>query len=307
MAVTPIVKGQGSTRSERFLAKLSEASFLDLWTYPAPYRDKKLRGEGDGKELCDLLVVCGDDVIIFSDKEIGWADHADPRVSWGRWYRTAVKESAKQIAGAESWIRRNPDRVFLDKDCQYPLPISLPPPERMRLHGVVIATGAERACENLTSNRDGRLCIDSSIKGSAHWSPADAARPFAIGDPNPDGAFVHVFDRPGMVSVLTLVDTISDFVRYLQKRSEAIRSERLVWAFGEDDMVAHYISGVGRDGDHDFIRAEYAERFGLDDGIAETVKGNPKFQQKLRDDKTSYVWDGLIQQFTKHLLAGTNV
>lgn len=307
MAVTPIVRGEGTTRSERILAKLGEASFLNLWTYPSPYRDKKLRGEGDGKELCDLLVVCGDDVIIFSDKEICWTDHADTQVAWGRWYRTAVQESAKQIAGAESWIRRNPNRVFLDKDCTSRLPIRFPSPERMRLHGVVIATGAEKACETFTGNRNGRLCTDSSIKGAEHWSPLEASRPFAIGDPNPNGSFIHVFDRPGMVSVLTLIDTMSDFVRYLQKREEVIRGERLVWAFGEDDMVAHYISGVGADGDHDFIRADFPHKFGLDDGIAEVIKRNPIFQQKLRDDRTSYVWDGLIQQFTTHLLAGTNV
>jgi hypothetical protein len=33
-------------------------------SYPNLFYDKKQGGVGDGKELCDLLVVCGDDIII---------------------------------------------------------------------------------------------------------------------------------------------------------------------------------------------------------------------------------------------------
>jgi hypothetical protein len=59
-----IMRGAGVTGSERFLAQLAEHSFLNLWSYPNVVIDKKLGGVGDGKEMCDLLVVCGDDVLI---------------------------------------------------------------------------------------------------------------------------------------------------------------------------------------------------------------------------------------------------
>jgi hypothetical protein len=65
-----IIKAEGSTEGERYLARIAERSFLNLWSYPAPYRDQKQHGVGDGKELCDLLVVCGDHIIIFSEKTI---------------------------------------------------------------------------------------------------------------------------------------------------------------------------------------------------------------------------------------------
>ncbi len=62
-----IHRSRGSTASEQLLADLGEQAFLNLWSYPNLFYDKKQNGKGDGKELCDMLVVCGDDVIIFSD------------------------------------------------------------------------------------------------------------------------------------------------------------------------------------------------------------------------------------------------
>lgn len=60
---TPIAKAQGSTPAEVHLQGLCEKNFLSLWSHARPFRD-----QGSGKEICDLLVVLGDDVIIFSDK-----------------------------------------------------------------------------------------------------------------------------------------------------------------------------------------------------------------------------------------------
>jgi hypothetical protein len=67
-----IVRGSGTTPSEKYLAKLADKTFLNLWSYPNLFIDKMEGGTSVGKELCDLLVVCGDDIIIFSDKSIEW-------------------------------------------------------------------------------------------------------------------------------------------------------------------------------------------------------------------------------------------
>ena len=74
-----IKRGFGVTKSESYLAKLAERNFLNLWSYPNTFIDKKVRNKGDGKELCDLLVVCGDHVLIFSDKTVGWPTVKDVR------------------------------------------------------------------------------------------------------------------------------------------------------------------------------------------------------------------------------------
>jgi hypothetical protein len=86
---------------------LQNYSFLNLWSYPNTFIDKKTGGKGDGKELCDLLVVCGEHVIIFSDKTVEWKNDVDVHLAWKRWYRRAIANSVDQIRGAERWICRS--------------------------------------------------------------------------------------------------------------------------------------------------------------------------------------------------------
>lgn len=62
---------KGATASERYLGSLARKAFLSLWSHPNVYTDEnKKAGKGVGTELCDLLVVFGNDVLIFSDKHI---------------------------------------------------------------------------------------------------------------------------------------------------------------------------------------------------------------------------------------------
>ena len=61
-------RNEGITPEEQYLQRLCDRSFLSLWSFASPSRDQKADAKGDGKELCDLLVVCGDDILVFSDK-----------------------------------------------------------------------------------------------------------------------------------------------------------------------------------------------------------------------------------------------
>ena len=61
-----IKKSSGVTESEHRLVKLGEKVFMGLWSYPNPM----IKTSSGFQELCDLLVVCGDTVLVFSDKNI---------------------------------------------------------------------------------------------------------------------------------------------------------------------------------------------------------------------------------------------
>ena len=106
-----IKRGVGFTSTEKNLAALADKIFLNLWAYP------NLFGVG-GKELCDLLVVCGDDVLIFSDKNINWSPGVDVKVAWPRWYKKAIGKSAAQINGAARYLRDRPDQLFSRRGMQ---------------------------------------------------------------------------------------------------------------------------------------------------------------------------------------------
>ena len=120
-----VVRGTGVTPSERYLQQLCERTFLSLWSYPAVFRDQGGRA-GDGKEIADLLVVFEEHVIIFSDKHIEFPSSDDSTRDWERWYRRAIDGAAKQVWGAERWIREFPNRIFLDRRCTQKFPYYFP-------------------------------------------------------------------------------------------------------------------------------------------------------------------------------------
>jgi hypothetical protein len=149
----------GFTRDEKILAAFGSASFLQMWTWPNLYRNQgKATATSDGKEICDLTVIFGNTIILFSDKRIEFNEGKPLQVAWCRWARKAVSESLKQLEGAERWLRVNQDRVFVDKACTTPIPISLPNPEFTTFILVVVTHGIERQLRSI--NDEGSLSFN---------------------------------------------------------------------------------------------------------------------------------------------------
>ena len=70
-------RSEGLTESEKILADLCDRSFLKLWTYPNLFKKQ-------AKELTDLLVVFGEDVLIFSDKSCSYPKTGNLALDWSR-------------------------------------------------------------------------------------------------------------------------------------------------------------------------------------------------------------------------------
>ncbi len=301
----PVIKSESVTSSEGYLAKLAEKSFLSLWTYPNPFRDQKQSGTGDGKELCDLLVVCDSHIIIFSDKSVSWPS-GDLHLAWSRWAKRAIRDAAKQAEGAERWITKFPDRIYLDRACKQRFPISLPLAKERIIHRVVVAIGAEQPCREHTSNRLGSLIIRPDIKGEEHWiNPTGQIHPFMVGDIDPHGSFVHVINRPSLDIMMSELDTIGDFVDYLDKKANFVRSGRLLQADGEENLVAYYATRVNRNGEHDFVTTSNV--LTINNSHYESFINSPGYIAKKEADNISYFWDRWIEEFSRHMLGGTSV
>ncbi len=172
----PITRADGVTTAERYLKLLCDRSFLSLWSYPGVYRDQgRAGGRGDGKELCDLLVVFENHIIIFSDKACAFPDTGDVDLDWSRWYRRAVEASAKQVRGAERWIREHPDCLFLDRACTQPFPIDLPDPATATFHRIVVAHDVSERCRREFGG-SGSLMIAPDIIGTKHYQEVGPKR-----------------------------------------------------------------------------------------------------------------------------------
>ncbi len=298
-----INRGSGITSSEELLAKLTDHTFLDLWSWPNVYKKP-------GKELCDLLVVCGDDVVIFSDKCVDWPS-GDTEVAWSRWYRRAIGKSVDQIRGAARWLENNPEEIYADARCTQRVPLEIPPLERHRVHGICVALGAERAASAYFQDPDGTFMIFPHLKGDNHVDfRKESHHPFAIGDVDPDGPFVHVFNQLTLGLVMKELDTITDFTAYLTAREELIRSGRLMVSPSEMEMLANYLR-ITRDGRHAFPRPQ---DLGAPADMALTfVQGeypalvrSPEYRRRQEANRESYVWDGTIRLFTENVLQGTS-
>lgn len=291
-----LFRSSGVTRAERHLKQLCDRTFLSLWSYPGVYRDQgQAGGAGDGKEVCDLLVVFEDHIIIFSDKDCAFPNSGDLDLDWSRWFRRAVQKSTEQVWGAERWIKAHPDRLFLDRACTQRFPLPLPDPNVAKFHRIVVAHDSSARCREELGG-SGSLVIMPRIVGDQHLAKvADGGKPFAIGQVNPAKGFVHVLDDTTLNILLGTLDTVTDFVSYLTKKEQFISSGKLIAAAGEEDLLAYYLKQVNEAEEHDFILPENIDKMVLGEGGWDSFIRNPQRRAQISVNEVSIAWDRLIE------------
>ncbi|WP_437985430.1 hypothetical protein [Sorangium sp. So ce117] len=303
-----ITKQEGTTPSERYLKSLCERSFLSLWSYPNVYRDQGRRGGiGAGKELCDLLVVFDDTIIIFSDKSCTFPNSGSIDVDWRRWYQRSVEKSADQVYGAERWIRDYPDRIFLDKQCTEPFPLELPTPASMKLHRIVVALGAGGRCREAHHSASGSLLFCPEV--SSPTSPTSGAlpsRPFVVGNALSRNGIIHVFDDTTLDTILTELDTISDFTHYLRTKEQLLLEDHIAFVAGEENLLAYYLAHPGRDGYHS-IPANNEQPLLIGGELWPKYAGSSHYHERKDAIRHSYLWDQTIEMLSSNVLGGTTV
>jgi hypothetical protein len=243
------------TPSEALVEKLCLRSFLSLWSFANPRMTS-------GKELCDMLVVCDPDVLIFSVKQIALTDADDP-VAAARWHKRAITESAKQLRGAARHLQRLKSVIHSDGTTGLPLP----PLDRRRVHRILVALGSS---------------------GDVLFSQGD------------DGhGFVHAFDDLSLETSMGELDTIADFVQYLEAKAALINAGTTpIIVGGEQQLLALYLHNnrsfpVG------------ANVLVANEGMWEEVANKAEWKRRKEADKISYLWDGLIERVSHDIASST--
>ncbi len=291
---TPIVKSVGINDSEKILARLCDEVFLKLWAYPNPYRRQ-------AKELCDVLAVFEEHVFIFSIKDISFTNAKTPEIAWNRWKNKAIDESIKQIQKAESWIRDNPERIFLDAQCteKFPIPIDI---KNLKIHRIVVAFGAEEACKKYSSdNINGSLAICyNNLEDTTKLS--DSIFPFSL--MLPVNKIIHVFDSHNLEIILNELDTVRDLLSYFEAKEEAIKKYGFISHCGEQDMIAHYLCNFDEESKKNYIGEKDANDMALviDQGLWEDFIENDYYKKIKEENSKSYFWDELLQNWSQHAL-----
>ena len=291
-----IPHSEGLTDAERYLKKLCDRSFLSMWSYTGIFNDK-----GNGQEVCDLLVVFDNHIIIFSDKDCEFPNTGNLKLDWKRWYKKAIKKSADQVYGAERWILNYPSRLFLDQTCKIPFPIDLPSTDEVQIHRIVVAHSVSARCSEIFGG-SGSLMINTSVLGNTE--------PFTIGKVNASKGYVHVFDDTTLDILLDTLDTISDFVAYLEKKELFLTEEPTKFSAGEEELLASYLRDLNSDNEHDFVIKEDITEFDhimlYDEGSWLEFSNSPQRKVQIETNTISYTWDALIETFAGNILAGTS-
>lgn len=262
-------RSRGLTASEMVLADICDRSFLSLWCYPNLYRSP-------GKELCDLLVLFGNDLIIFSDKSCAYKQTGSPETDWKRWYKKSILESASQIRRTEVWIQKQPHRIFLESRCTTVLPIDLPDTSSLRFFRVCVISGGPS------------LKFDLSVQGDECEG--------TVGRVDAKDGWIHVIDGKQLQKLLAEISTAGDFIDYLAKKENVLTGGRLLSAYSELDIAAWFVYN-GRK----FPPAPV--QFNLDPNLWNALMSKEEYQKRINADQVSYIWDKMIEHLTESFLS----
>ncbi len=85
-----------------------------------------------------------------------------------------------------------------------------------------------------------------------------------------------------------------------------------LYAAGEEDVIAYYLTHTNSNGDHDITHPkgkswDSNEELFIIEGTYAAMRNDSQYIHKKAEDDISYLWDALIEAFTKHMLQGTTL
>lgn len=204
---------------------------MDLWSTPNPFRDCG-SATVPHKELADLLVVFGDDILLFSDKEVRYNPNGKSPCEWNRWKRRAVDASLKQLIGAKKWLLKHPDRVFKDPGCNQRLDAAISSRKTAKIHLITVMNGYDRTFEVA-----GRPARTPFICGT----PPQQDEPYRLSQIMPAGDFVRLWDRRSLPILLDYLTTALELIEYLTVREQLGRTIPDFMFMGEEEALALHL------------------------------------------------------------------
>lgn len=268
--------------SEAFLRTLADQTLLKLWAIPNTFYEP-------GKEMTDLVIPFGDDIVIISDK----ASHFDLEIpielAWQRWWRGAIDKSLKQLEGAMRTVSQRPSSVFMDAQASVPATVSLGPSGTKRLHLVGIARPEHDP-----------MIVPARWRDLTYVDGSTTSKPFEIGKIEIKDAIVHLFDGPTINLLLETLDTAPDFIAYIKGREVALRGASN-YEFVERDLLGAALIGC----DHDPLgRPSVPPLDTIVRGIWDDYASSDVARLRQEADRPSRIIDAYINQQYEEFAAG---
>lgn len=183
------------TKSEEWAYKLCRDSFFSLFSFVNPIGKKE-------KELCDVIVICGSDIVLISVKEININLTDNYEVDYNRWNKRAIEDSIKQLNGAERFLKVVSSFKLKGSEEEIELPIE------KNFYKIALVIGGK-----------GKFPIPESIQNNG---------------------YVNIMDEVSFHSIILELDTITDFISYLREKQTKL-SNVYFTGNGEEDLLAYYL------------------------------------------------------------------
>ena len=178
-------------QGEEAVNRLAYHTYLKYWCYPNP-RDIT----GDGKELCDLLIIFKSHLIIISVKNYSFGGNYE------RYFKSTLKKAISQLQGAERKLLNNSRKiVFNHPDTGY---FELVPENYDSVHRIIVNINTEPLFH------PGGLSTKSDN-------------------------FAHIFNWQSFFEIVTELDTIPEFIEYLKEREIVFKSKEFIMMLGDED------------------------------------------------------------------------
>lgn len=214
-----------------------------------------------GKELCDVLIVFEKYIIIISVKAFKKKQTSDYETDVSRWLKSVFTKSNNQLLGAERFLK-TVDDVIINKGGEK---IELSPKKEREYFKMTIALGR---------GQDMPLFFGDSGKG-----------------------FIHVFDEISVKNIFFELDTITDFIKYLNKKESFLEKTKVVFS-GEEDLLAVYLMNGNQ------LHSKKGKII-IESGVWEDYQKSDLYKTEKDKIKNSYIWDLIIENFSDSLFKGT--
>lgn len=176
---------------EEFVNEIANRSFLEYWCYPSP-KDEC----GDKKEICDLLILFDNNLIIISVKNYEFKD------LYSRYFSRTIDKAVKQVYGAERKLLNKERDVYIKHPKRE---IERFPKERIEnIHRIIVNLG-------------------------------EGVRFYPFNKATKDDKFITLLDKEAFKTIAQELDTIPDFIEYLRKREELFADKTVTILPGEED------------------------------------------------------------------------
>lgn len=266
------------TIGEKFVNELAYNSFLKFWCYPGPKFEN-----GDKKEICDLMIIFDDTLIIFSVKNYEF------KGNHFRYFNNTIEKAVNQIHGACRILFTKPEILIKHPDKDFEV---FPRAQIKKVFRIVVNLG-------------------------------DGVKFYPFNQITKNDDYVTLFDKSSFETIISELNTVPDFIDYLEKREELFKDKTTIILPGEEfDFPVEtqkdffqlreslsgniiLISGTEKDLLSHFFKNEHSFPSALNknsngfyliiDGDWETFVATSRSKNKNKADMVSYFIDRFVQ------------